>query len=78
MTLSHSVDPTAGMVLADVKKKFGDKITLFGNIDCGNLLMFKGREEVKQAVIDCIRDAAVGGGYVLASSNTIPLLSETR
>ncbi len=68
----HSVDPTAGMVLADVKKQYGDKITLFGNIDCGNLLMFGNREDVKKAVIKCIRDAAKGGGYVLASSNTIP------
>jgi uroporphyrinogen decarboxylase len=68
----HSVDPTAGMVLSDVKKQYGEKITLFGNIDCGNLLMFGGREDVKQAVINCIRDAAKGGGYVLASSNTIP------
>lgn len=68
----HSIDPSAGMVIGEVKKKYGDKLTLFGNIDCGNLLMYGSREDVKQAVIDCIRDAAPGGGYVLASSNTIP------
>lgn len=68
----HSVDPSAGMVIGDVKRLYGDKLTLFGNIDCGNLLMYGNREDVRMAVLSCMRHAAPGGGFVLASSNTIP------
>ena len=28
----------AGMDIGEVKQKYGDKICLIGNIDCGNLL----------------------------------------
>ena len=68
----HSIDPTAHMDIGEVKAKYGDKITLFGNIDCGNLLTFGTPEDVRKAVHDCIKIAAPGGGFVLASSNTIP------
>ena len=68
----HSIDPTAHMDLAQVKATYGDKITLFGNVDCGNLLTYGTPEDVRQAVRNCIKIAAPGGGYVLASSNTIP------
>ncbi|MGI6028461.1 MAG: uroporphyrinogen decarboxylase family protein [Candidatus Heteroscillospira sp.] len=68
----HSIDPTAQMDLAKVKAEYGDKITLFGNVDCGNLLTYGTPEDVRQAVRNCIKIAAPGGGYVLASSNTIP------
>lgn len=68
----HSIDPMAGMDLGNVKQLYGDKITLFGNVDCGNLLAFGSTEDVRMAVKECIRVGAPGGGYVLASSNTIP------
>jgi len=67
----QSLDPSAGMNLANVKKTFGDRICLLGNVDCGSLLCSGSREEVEEAVIQCIRDAAGGGGYILQSSNTI-------
>lgn len=68
----HSIDPTAHMDIGEVKAKYGDKITLFGNIDCGNLLTYGKPEDVREAVRSCIKIAAPGGGFVLASSNTIP------
>ena len=68
----HSIDPTAHMNLAEVKQKYGDRITLFGNIDCGNLLTYGTVEDVENAVKEAIKVAGPGGGYVVASSNTIP------
>lgn len=68
----HSIDPMAHMDLENVKKLYGDKITLFGNVDCGNLLSFGTTEDVRQAVRNCIKVAGKGGGYIMASSNTIP------
>ena len=69
----HSIDSKANMDLATIKKKYGDKITLIGNVDCGNLLAFGTEEDVKKEVKNCIRIAGPGGGYVLSTSNTLPL-----
>jgi hypothetical protein len=67
----HSIEPAAGMDIEWVKKKYGDRITLLGNIDCGNLLTFGTDEEVVDAVKSIIRAASPGGGHIFSSSNSI-------
>lgn len=67
----HPIDPLAGMDLKEAKTKYGDKVCLMGNVDCGDLLCFGNKEEVRQAVKECIRKAGEGGGYICTSSNSI-------
>ncbi len=67
----HAIEPSAGMDIARLKKQYGDRLTLLGNIDCGHLLTRGTKSEIAEAVRRCIRDAAPGGGYVLSSSNSI-------
>ena len=67
----HPIDPLAGMDLGEAKTKYGDKVCLMGNVDCGNLLSWGTKEEVREAVKECIRKAGKGGGYICMSSNTI-------
>lgn len=67
----HSIEPPAGMDIGWVKKKYGDKITLLGNIDCANLLTFGSREEVIEQVKKIIKVASPGGGHIFSSSNSI-------
>ncbi|HEY83255.1 MAG TPA: hypothetical protein G4O01_08240 [Dehalococcoidia bacterium] len=67
----HPIDPLAGMDLGEAKAKYGDKVCLLGNVDCGNLLSWGTKEEVREAVKDCIRKAGKGGGYICMSSNSI-------
>lgn len=67
----NPVEPIAGMDLATVKKLVGDKVCITGNIDCAHLLPHGTPEEVEQAVIQAIKDAGEGGGYILTSSNSI-------
>jgi hypothetical protein len=67
----HSIEPPAGMDIGWVKRTYGDRITLLGNIDCGHLLTFGSPAEVVWAVKDIIRTASPGGGHVFASSNSI-------
>ena len=67
----HSIEPPAGMDIGWVKKKYGDRITLLGNIDCSHLLTFGTPRDVEKAVKDIIRTASPGGGHVFASSNSI-------
>ena len=67
----HSIDPSAGMKLKDVKEKYGDRIALCGNVDAASTLFLGLPEDVANEAKNCIRDAAYGGGYFLTSSNCI-------
>lgn len=67
----QSIDPIAGMDLAIVKEKFGDKLTLWGNIDCANLMCFGTPDMVDAAVSQCMKAAAKGGGYIFGTCNSI-------
>ena len=65
------IDPVAGMDLAEMKHKYGHRITLKGNVDCAQTLTFKSVEETIEETKNCLRIAAPGGGYILSSSNSI-------
>jgi len=66
----HPIQPQC-MDLAAVKKQYGKKICLMGNIDCIETLVKKDLAAVEEEVRQAIEIAAPGGGYILASSNTI-------
>lgn len=65
------LEPIAGMDIGEVKQKYGDRIAVVGNIDCTNLLPHGTAEDIEDAVKETIAKAATGGGYILASSNSI-------
>jgi hypothetical protein len=67
----QSIDPSAGMDAAEVKQKYGDKITLMGNVDCGKVLHLGTKEDVIKDTKRAIRELSPGGGHILSSSNTI-------
>jgi uroporphyrinogen decarboxylase len=54
-----------------MKEKYGHRIALAGNIDCTELLTRGTKADVVEAVKETIAKAGVGGGYILASSNSI-------
>ncbi len=65
------LEPIAGMDIGEVKKRYGDRIAVAGNVDCGELLSRGTPEEVVEAVKETIAKASPGGGHILASSNSI-------
>jgi len=67
----QGIEPYAGMKLSEIKEKYGDKVTLMGNVDCGRTLPFGSKEEIIEETKACIKAGAPGGGYILSSSNTI-------
>ena len=67
----HPIDPMAGMDLGEVKEKYGERLCLMGNINCGPTLSWKSEEEVRQEVKEAIKKAGYGGGYICMSSNSI-------
>lgn len=64
----HPVEPKA-MDIYELKRRYGQKLALFGNIDLGyTLVAGQGTPEaVRAEVRQRIRDLAPGGGYGLAS-----------
>ena len=65
----HPVEPAA-MDIREVKKQYGSKICIIGNVDV-DLLAQGTAEEVDKAVRDLIRNIAPGGGYILSSGNML-------
>lgn len=66
----HPIQPQC-LDLATVKKEVGDRICIMGNIDCMYTLVSGSIQEVEEEVRRAIDIAAPGGGYIIASSNTI-------
>lgn len=67
----HAIEPTAGMDIGLLKRRYGRHLTLLGNIDCGQTLTFGTEEEIRAEVRRILREAAPGGGFVFASSNSL-------
>ncbi len=67
----NPLEPQAGMDIGLIKEKYGDRIALVGNIDCGYLLSQAPVEEVREVTRQTIEIAKPGGGYMLSSSNSI-------
>jgi uroporphyrinogen-III decarboxylase len=68
----QSLEPTAGVDLALVKKKVGHKLCLMGNIDVAHVLVYGTKEEVYDAVKYAIKTAGPGGGFIVSAANMHP------
>jgi uroporphyrinogen decarboxylase len=66
----HSLDPQAGVDIAEVKQKYGDQVCLIGNVNCG-LLDTGSDEEVIESTRYALQNGMPGGGYIFSTSNCI-------
>ena len=66
----HPIEPKA-MDIKEVKKRYGDKLCLIGNVDV-DLLSRGTEEEVRKVVLNNIESAGMNGGYCAGSGNSIP------
>lgn len=57
--------PLGDVILADAKRRVGDRMCLIGNIRYLDLISWS-KDEVEEAVKNCIRNAALGGGFILS------------
>jgi hypothetical protein len=67
------IDMQAGMDLGRLKRAWGGRFTLFGNMDCGTLLSFGTVEAIAAATRACLEAGREGspGGHVFCASNAI-------
>jgi uroporphyrinogen decarboxylase len=67
----QSIDPMAGMDIAKVRARVGDRLCLFGNVDCSRL-QHGTFAEIEASARYCLdRGPLNGTGYVYTSSNCI-------
>jgi uroporphyrinogen decarboxylase len=66
----HSLDPQAGVDIAEVKRRYGDRVCLIGNVNCG-LLDTGTDEQVIESARYALKHGSPGGGYIFSTSNCI-------
>ncbi|MEI7670507.1 MAG: cobalamin-dependent protein [Deltaproteobacteria bacterium] len=66
----NPIQPNA-MNIVEVKKKWGKKLCLIGNLNLDSTLTLGTPEDVRAEVYERIRTIAPGGGYMVSSSNSI-------
>jgi uroporphyrinogen decarboxylase len=67
----HSLDPMAGVDIAEVKALYGNRICLLGNVNCA-LVQAGTKEQVRESALYCLEHGGVKqGGYIYATSNCI-------
>ncbi len=66
----HSIDPQAGVDIKEVKRLYGDKICLIGNVNCG-LLQTGTDEQVIESARYALRWGMPKYGYVFSTSNCV-------
>jgi uroporphyrinogen-III decarboxylase len=68
----HPIDPSGGVQdIFRIKREYGDKITLCGNIDIDTILKDGTPAEIKDEVIRYISMLGKGGGYIVSSSHNL-------
>lgn len=67
----HPIEPKA-MDIRRLKRQYGDRLCLMGNLDLGYTLTRGTPREVVEETLGLLRDVAPGGGYCVGSSNSVP------
>ena len=65
------IDLFAGMDLRRLKREYGSRITLYGNMDCGNVLSFDDPRNIRQATMEILQAGAGNGGHIFCANNAI-------
>ncbi|MHC4713977.1 MAG: uroporphyrinogen decarboxylase family protein, partial [Planctomycetota bacterium] len=72
----QSIQGTAGMDLAEVKRKYGDRLVLWAGVQCETLV--EGTpDEVEEEVKRSLEVAMPGGGFIFGSTNSVQFGAKT-
>ncbi|MBI3852735.1 MAG: hypothetical protein HY298_20975 [Verrucomicrobia bacterium] len=63
------IPPMGDCDLAKIKRLYGEKIALMGNLHTTEVMLFGTPTEVERAAKKCIDDAAAGGGFILSTGD---------
>jgi len=66
----HSLDPQGGIDIAEIKRLYGHRVCLIGNVHCG-MLDAGTPEQVRESARYALRHGMPDGGYIFSTSNCI-------
>lgn len=67
----HSLQPSAGMDIAEVKKEYGNQLCLMGNMDLNELMTFGSPAEVAEHATWLCENIGKDGGFILSTCNIL-------
>jgi uroporphyrinogen decarboxylase len=69
----HPLEPPPGgnVDLAEVKRRFGQRLVLFGNLNTFHLMLSGTPAQVREAARQAIEDAAEGGQFILSTGDQL-------
>lgn len=67
----QSLQPSAGMDIAFIKRQYGKDLCLMGNLDLDYVMTRARPEEVWDTVRQTIEATAEGGGFIFSTCNTL-------
>ncbi len=67
----HPVERAASMDLKEIKSRYGGKLCPIGNINNKTTMVTGTPEDVEREALECLKLAAPGGGYILATDHSL-------
>ena len=61
----NPIDPSAGMDIGNVRRKYGKRLILVGNVGRDHVLRWGNPRDVRREVRECVAAAGPGGGHML-------------
>jgi uroporphyrinogen decarboxylase len=67
----HPVEKAAGMDLQKVKERYKGRLCPIGNVNNKTTMVTGSPADVKNEVLECLRIAAPGGGYIISTDHSL-------
>jgi len=65
------IEPVAGIDIGNMKRDYGDRFAMKGNVDCADTMTFGSMQDVIEETKSVMRKAGEGGGLIVSSSNSV-------
>jgi uroporphyrinogen decarboxylase len=67
----HPIEPTAGMNIVELQRRYMNRLCVVGGVDVVKLLPLGSEDDVEQAIVRLINEVSPGGGLILGSTNSL-------
>jgi len=67
----HPVERAAGMAIGTVKQRYQGRVCSIGNVNNKRTMVTETPEDVRVEARECLKIAAPGGGYILATDHSL-------
>lgn len=66
----NPIEKKSNMDLKEIRERFGNKLTLSGNVDSSKTLVYGNKEEIIRETLNCMKGGGKEGAYILSSDHS--------